>query len=395
VEIVVVGGGIVGTMHAWYAVRRGYRVTHLEREPAARGASVRNFGMVWVSGRAAGPELTLALRARELWEKVAHEAPGIGFRPSGSLTLVRHEAELAVLDEVANAPDAHRRGVQVLGPEQASLVNPGVRGDFLAALYCERDALVEPRAATAALRAVLVEAPHYTWLPGREVVGYDAYQVTDDHGTVHRGDLVVLATGAWHRGLLGSHTRAAPLRRVRLQMLQTEPSRRELTTAVADGDSLRYYPAYDTPGRAALPPQDELAREQGMQLLVAQRLDGSLTVGDTHEYTEPFGFDLDEEPYRHLVEVAQRLLGWRLPPVRRRWAGVYSQLAPGADGLYHRSEPAPGVVLVTGPGGRGMTCAPAIAQDTLAALGRPAPDDAVPAARAAAAVEAGTARISG
>jgi glycine/D-amino acid oxidase-like deaminating enzyme len=44
---------------------------------------------------------------------------------------------------------------------------------------------------------------------------------------------------------------------------------------------------------------------------------------------------------------------------------VYSQVT-GAE-LYHRSQVAPGVVLVTGAGGRGMTCAPAIAEETFAA----------------------------
>jgi hypothetical protein len=35
-------------------------------------------------------------------------------------------------------------------------------------------------------------------------------------------------------------------------------------------------------------------------------------------------------------------------------------------GLDHRSDIAPGVVLVTGPGCRGMTCAPAIDEETSA-----------------------------
>jgi glycine/D-amino acid oxidase-like deaminating enzyme len=43
---------------------------------------------------------------------------------------------------------------------------------------------------------------------------------------------------------------------------------------------------------------------------------------------------------------------------------VYSQVT--GDNLYHRSRVAKGVVLVTGPGGRGMTCAPAIAAETFA-----------------------------
>jgi glycine/D-amino acid oxidase-like deaminating enzyme len=43
---------------------------------------------------------------------------------------------------------------------------------------------------------------------------------------------------------------------------------------------------------------------------------------------------------------------------------VYSQVT--TPYLYYRAEVAPGVVLVTGPGGRGMTCSPAIAEETFA-----------------------------
>ena len=93
-----------------------------------------------------------------------------------------------------------------------------------------------------------------------------------------------------------------------------------------------------------------------------QRLDGGLTIGDTHEYDEPFAFDVHEDAYDHLRARAATLLGSPLPPTQRRWAGVYSQVT-GTE-LYHRSQIAPGVILVTGPGGRGMTCAPAIAEET-------------------------------
>jgi glycine/D-amino acid oxidase-like deaminating enzyme len=95
-----------------------------------------------------------------------------------------------------------------------------------------------------------------------------------------------------------------------------------------------------------------------------QRLDGSLTIGDTHEYDEPFAFDVDEGAYDHLRGRAEQLLGTALPRTRRRWAGVYSQVTTSE--LYHRSQVAPGVILVTGPGGRGMTCSPAIAEESFA-----------------------------
>jgi FAD dependent oxidoreductase TIGR03364 len=331
---------------------------------------------VWVSGRRAGPELALALRARELWAEIAEGAPGTGFRPAGSLTIASGEAELAVMREAAALPDAKQREFELLGPDEARSVNPALRGEFLGGLHCRADAIVEPRVTLPALRASLV-GPSYEWLPGLEAVEVAPRGVRDQHGGWHRGDLVVLCTGANFTGLAGPHLAAsdalacAPdasgeptgLRRVRLQMLQTLPFDGKLTTSLADGDSLRYYPAYDVPSRAALPPQAAVAAASRSQLLLVQRLDGSLTIGDTHEYDEPFGFDVDETAYDHLLARATALLGVPLPRVQRRWAGVYSEVV-GTPALYHRSEVAPGVVLVTGPGGRGMTCSPAIAEET-------------------------------
>jgi glycine/D-amino acid oxidase-like deaminating enzyme len=69
--VVVVGGGVLGMMHALEARRLGHDVVHLEREPGSRGASVRNFGLIGVSGRAPGPELELARRARVQLREVA------------------------------------------------------------------------------------------------------------------------------------------------------------------------------------------------------------------------------------------------------------------------------------------------------------------------------------
>jgi FAD dependent oxidoreductase TIGR03364 len=378
-RVVIVGGGILGTMHAVMALRHGYAVTHLEREPEGRGASVRNFGLVWVSGRRAGAELALALRARELWAEIAARAPGTGFRPAGSLTIATSEPELAVMREAAALPDAKLREFEVLSPDEVRAVNPALRGEFHGGLYCRADAIAEPRVALPALRAALSGAS-YDWLPGLEAVKVESGGVRDQHGTWHRGDLVVLCTGANFTGVAGPHLTATGalatsagageqgsgptgLRRVRLQMLQTLPFEPKLTTALADGDSLRYYPAYDVPSRTMLPPQAEAGAANRAQLLLVQRLDGSLTIGDTHEYDEPFGFDVDEDAYDHLLSRASALLGVPLPRVQRRWAGVYSEVV-GTQALYHRSDVAPGVVLVTGPGGRGMTCSPAIAEET-------------------------------
>ncbi|MEU8472824.1 TIGR03364 family FAD-dependent oxidoreductase [Streptomyces sp. NPDC029006] len=372
-RVIIVGAGVVGTLHAWHAVERGHEVVQIEREAEARGASLRNFGQIWVSGRAGGEELDTALRARDLWEGIGARVPDLGFRACGSLTLMRDAREIAVAEAALARDDAAARGYKLLTAGEARALNPALRGTFEAALYCERDAAVEPRTAQVALRAELLKSAQYTFLPGREVrevIGENA--VRDDHGDVHTGEHVVLCTGTWLGGLVRELAGPElPVRRVRLQMMQTGPLGEPLTTSVADADSFRYYPAYRSEALDTLNagrPQAPIAAEHRMQLLMVQRADGGLTIGDTHEYEHPFAFDTLEDPYDHLTEVVESFLGRPLPKIRRRWAGVYAQCTDPSR-VVHRQRVRDGVWLVTGPGGRGMTCSPAIAETTADELG--------------------------
>ncbi|MGW6693278.1 TIGR03364 family FAD-dependent oxidoreductase [Rhodococcus sp. NPDC054953] len=373
-RIAIVGGGILGTAHADEAIRRGHEVVHLEREPEARGATVRNFGLVWVSGRAEH-ELDAALRSRELWADLAARVPAIGFRPAGSLTLLRTPEEVAVAEEVLARPDADARGFTLLDPGRVRGVNPALRGRYLAGLHCSRDGAVESRVTLPAIRAHLEASGRYTFhasTEAREVASDDTgVHIRDDRGRTFDADLAIVCPGATLGGLARDLAGDLPLRRVRLQMMQTAPLGESLTTAIADGDSLRYYPGFAGDALEALKaaqPQAPTAAAHRMQLLCVQRLHGGLTIGDTHEYDEPFTFDVDEAPYQHLTSVMEELLGRKLPPIVQRWAGVYSQhLDPGQ--LVHRGQPAAGIWVVAGPGGRGMTLGPALAEQTAEQLG--------------------------
>ncbi|OIV38336.1 FAD-dependent oxidoreductase [Mangrovactinospora gilvigrisea] len=370
-RIAVVGAGALGTMHAWHAVARGHEVVHLEREPQARGASVRNFGFVQVGCRAEGEELAAARRGRELWEEIGAAVPGVGFRPCGSLVPVRTDAELAVAKALVGRHDAADRGFALLDADEARTRNPALRGALRAALFAERDAVVEPRRAVRAVQEHLAGSGRYTFLGGREVVEAAGGTLRDDRGERHHADAAVLCTGAWLGGLVRDLAPDLPVRRVRLQMMQTEPLGEDFGTAVADTDTFRFYPGYAGPWTDALnaeQPQHPTAASWGMQTLIVQRADGGLTIGDTHAYDEPFDFDLDEAPYAHLTEVAEALLGRPLPPVRRRWAGVYAQ---GLDPrpVVQRRRVDDRTWLVTGPGGRGMSCSPSIGETTLDEMG--------------------------
>ena len=250
-----------------------------------------------------------------------------------------------------------------------------MRGDVLGALWCGRDATVESRVALPPLRAHLAATGRYTFQPGVTVVDARVtgagVALCDATGAEHTGDVAVVCPGAALDGVARRVAGALPVRPVRLQMAETAPLAEPLPTALADADSFRYYPAYAGPALERLraeQPQAEVAAAHRMQLLAVQRLDGGLTIGDTHAYTEPFGFALDEAPYGHLLGVAESLLGRPLPPLVRRWSGVYAEATTPGE-LVHRATPDPQLWVVTGPGGRGMTLSPALAERTADLIG--------------------------
>lgn len=366
-RIVVIGGGIIGTTHAYYALKAGHEVIHLERDAEPLSASVRNFGLVWVSGRRSGEELSAAVRARELWGEISRDIPELIFRANGSLTLAATEAEVKVMQECLLKEDAGVRGWELLSREETKAINPVLNGKFIAALWCPLDAAVEPSSVLHSLRSKLLENPNYKWrnnLDVTEVKRDDGKVVAIARsGEVFEGDYLILCAGADHSSLFKEQFDSAPIRRVYLQMMSTEVFNEKLTTSIADGDSMRYYPGYLVPALDELPEQHPIARDNHMQLLLIQRSDGTLTIGDTHAYDEPFDFKLDEKPYQYLHNLASELIGHQLPPIAKRWSGVYSQRTDQA--ICDRRQIATNIISVTGPGGRGNTLAPAIAEQTI------------------------------
>jgi FAD dependent oxidoreductase TIGR03364 len=370
-QILIIGGGVIGTMHAWRLVKRGYRVIQIDRDPIPMQASVRNFGLVWVGGRRAGAELDEALLARDLWDEVAADVKDLSLRANGSLTIARTAAEVKVMEQSMQLPDAEARGWQLLSAEEARQINPAVRGKFEAALFCSKDAAVEPGQLLQNIRKYLLAHDNYTWVPNTEIVdvteGTNGPVAFSANGEMFHGDFALVCPGADHKRLFAGQLAEAPIRRVRLQMMSTVPLGEDLTTSIGDGDSMRYYPAYDVPALRELPPQDPIAAGAKMQLLMVQRTDGTLTIGDTHEYDEPFDIFLREPEYDYLIDVASDILGRPLPKIARRWDGVYSQRTDGA--ICERTHVSKSIVIVTGPGGRGNSLAPAIAENSMKILG--------------------------
>ena len=191
-DLAVIGAGIVGLAHALAAARRGKRVVVIDRDAAANGASIRNFGFVTVTGQQAGQCWERAMRSREVWAEVARAA-GIAIEHQGLLVAARRPEARWVLESFAST--AMGRDCRLLEPAQASEFVPTLRHDQIAgALYSPHELRVESRIAIPRLAAWLEAAHGVTFLRSTLVRSVEPPAIETSSGTVH-AEAAIVCTG--------------------------------------------------------------------------------------------------------------------------------------------------------------------------------------------------------
>ncbi len=99
VDVVVIGGGIIGISTAWYLLERGLTVLVCEKGRVAGEQSSRNWGWIRVTGRDPD-EVPIAIDSLRCWESMADElGDDLGFVRRGILALTDSEKGLAKYEE--------------------------------------------------------------------------------------------------------------------------------------------------------------------------------------------------------------------------------------------------------------------------------------------------------
>lgn len=358
-DLCVVGAGIVGLAFAHEARRRGLRVALLERNGAAVGASVRNFGHAFVAAVADGDDLACALRSRERWLELGRRA-GVPIEQAGTLVLARAEDELEVLAAAAANPT---RGARMLTAEEAGRLAPIPTDELVGAMHGTLDLRVDPRSAVACLARLLEEDEGARLVWEEAVLEIEPGAVHGARTTVEAPRLLVCPGPDYAMLPLGCTGRLDGLTLCKLQMLRVEaPTARRCAPTLATGLSTIRYPAF-TAQPASSRVRERLAAERpellaaGIHLLVAQLPGGDLVVGDTHTYGDtPTPFSDDRLDALLLAEAA-RILGARELTVRERWIGVYPCARNGGGGHFAVGAPFAGARVVEVTSGLGMTMA--------------------------------------
>jgi glycine oxidase len=233
-DVVVIGAGVQGCAVALRLAQAGQDVLVLERSIPGAEASSAAGGILspGVEAVEPGPFYDLCRASLARYEALAAElerATGvaIGYRGGGTLEVALDDAHAHVL--AARAERLLRQGIaaEVLDPDAARALEPGLAPAARGALYFPGEASVDPRLLARALylAAYRAGARFQTGQVQRIVqTGGRASGVDHDQGRI-AARAVVLAAGAWSALVEGSGLPRGAVRPVRGQiaLLDTRP----------------------------------------------------------------------------------------------------------------------------------------------------------------------------
>lgn len=233
-DLIVIGGGLVGTALAYGATRSGAQVIVLDEGDDAFRASRGNFGLVWVQGKGFGmaPYARWTLRSAARWPELAAalaEETGVDvqLRQPGGFHFCFSEEEMQSRQErmqrIRDDLDGEY-GYEMLDHAALLARLPGIGPDVAGASHTPMDGHVNPlkllRALHTAcqLRGVRLHGGHRTSRIVRTADGYEV-EAGDQR---FRAARVVLAAGLGNRELAAQVGLHAPVQPNRGQVLVSE-----------------------------------------------------------------------------------------------------------------------------------------------------------------------------
>ncbi|MDW3645508.1 MAG: TIGR03364 family FAD-dependent oxidoreductase [Bacteroidia bacterium] len=374
-DLLIVGGGILGTFHAYHALSKGLKVALLEKDARPRGATVRNFGQIVPSGMDAKWQ-GYGRRSLEIYKSIQAKFD-ITLRQNGSIYLASDEEEMNLLHELSEINEKHNYASEVWDAQKCLHNYEGLRKDYcMGGLFYPEEVTLEPETAIHRILDYLVEQKNLDYFPLHAVNGVEIKgqicQILSIQGKSFQADKVILCSGAEFHLLFPEIFRESDMEWVKLQMLKTFPQKQQVIQgSILSGLSIRRYESFrECPSYAQIKSKEDpesFARKWGVHILFKQATDGSVILGDSHEYalaTEAGKLDymLKEEINNFIIEESKKIFDLETYEIAHTWYGIYTQ-CKHKDIFQYTIEDK--IHIVTGIGGKGMTGSAGFAEEHL------------------------------
>jgi len=234
-DVLIVGGGLMGSAAAFFLRQRGQSVTLLERDQIGQYASGVNFGNVRRQGRHLG-QLELANRSWALWKRLPELIDDdLEFIASGHMRVCYREDEIAELAAYAAAPEARELDLKIYRGRELHERFPFLGPDVKGGSYAPHDGHANPRLAAPAFARAAARAgariEERTEVSEVQKVG-GGFLVSTTDGRQFSAERLLITAGAWGQKLSEQFGEPVPLDTNGPQMAVTEPVPYALPTVI-------------------------------------------------------------------------------------------------------------------------------------------------------------------
>lgn len=338
-DLIVIGGGILGTFHAYHALKLGKTVLQLEKDNFPVGATVRNFGQVIPSGMT-GEWFRYGCRSLQIYQEIQSEFD-ISVRKNGSVYIASDEDEQILIHELKAHFDTQDYSHQLMSKQQIIDKYPSIKASYAKeAIFFDQEVSVEPNLMIYRLQDYMqAKFEQYTILFNSPVIDCASkeagVEVRLTNGDKFKADKAVICNGYEFKLLFQDLFNNSGQEISKLQMMRTLPIKNiGLEGNILTGLTIRRYESFEEycPSfkKISTPEHYEELRKWGIHILFKTAPDGSVIIGDSHEYAnvgnfDDLGFNLNLYINDLMLNEASRIVNFDVKQVASTWAGFYPQ----------------------------------------------------------------------
>ncbi|WP_186755289.1 TIGR03364 family FAD-dependent oxidoreductase [Echinicola salinicaeni] len=378
-DIIIIGGGVLGAFHAYHAIEKGFKVALIEKDKAPQSATTQNFGQVVPSGMNSKWQ-QYGRESLEIYKDIQSKFD-ISIRNNGTVYLASNNEEIQLIEELHSINQSNAYTSSLLTKEACLEKYPGLRSDYVkAGLFFPQEVTVEPTQMIHKLLDYLIQEKGlkvftYETVMACENTG-DKVKVETAKGTSLEAGKVIVCNGKDFKFLYPTLFANSDLEVSKLQMMRTKAQNKGyiLPGSVLTGLSIRRYEAfYECPSFAKIKAKessDSLEKKWGVHILFKQATDGSVILGDSHQYADAkdiddLGYDLDMDIDDFMIQEAKKIIDLPTYDIAHRWYGMYSQCK--TKDLFQETIDE-NIHIVTGIGGKGMTGSAGFAKENISKI---------------------------